>query len=32
MTVEHIRHGLMERGLDGLRGLPAAPEGGDAER
>jgi hypothetical protein len=31
MTVDHIRHGLMERALDGLRGLPAALEGGEAE-
>jgi hypothetical protein len=27
MTVEYIRHGLMERALDDLRGLPAALEG-----
>ena len=33
MTVEYIRHGLMNRALDRLlRGLPAALEGGEAER
>jgi hypothetical protein len=30
MTVDHIRHGLAERALDGLlRGLPGALEGGE---
>jgi hypothetical protein len=31
MTVEYFRHDLMEQALDGLRGLPAALEGGEAE-